>query len=399
MNIARKSLQGMIYYSPSKAYKGYTLFAPMGGGSGVWLVDMEGRFVHHWETDFDPACYGTLLPDGHLLYAGKLPDAPFQFGGMGGKIIEVDWDGKVVWEYEDAYMHHDFKRLPNGNTMVLRWVKTPDDIAAKVKGGVPGTELEGAMWADSFREVTPEGKVVWEWLGYEHLDPQADAICPLCGRAEWTHANTCFVLPDGNILTSFLKLNTIAIIDKTTGDFKWRWGPGQLAHQHDPNMLKNGNILVFDNGTHRPDSPIIPYGMINFSRVVEVDPKTNEVVWEFRDEQLLSFHACFISGAQRLPNANTLICEGPLGRFFEVTAEKELVWEYVSPFYFTMKPVLGWSNAVFRAYRYSPDYPGLKGRTLDPERVTLTMKARPAEIVDAEAKRAAINQRLAGLGY
>ena len=143
MNIARRSLQGLTYYSPSKAYNGYTLFTPLGGGSGVWLINMEGRFVHHWEMDFDPACYGTLLPDGHLLYAAKLPDAPFEFGGMGGKLIEMDWDGNVVWEYKDAYMHHDFKRLPNGNTMVLRWVKTPDDIAARVKGGVPGTELEG----------------------------------------------------------------------------------------------------------------------------------------------------------------------------------------------------------------------------------------------------------------
>ena len=255
------------------------------------------------------------------------------------------------------------------------------------------------MWADGFREVTPEGEVVWEWLGYEHLNPEADAICPLCGRAEWTHVNTCFVLPDGNILTSFLKLNTIAIIDKATGNFKWRWGPGQLGHQHDPNMLDNGNILVFDNGTHRPDSSIIPYGMINFSRVVEVNPESNEVVWEFRDEQLLYFHACFISGAQRLPNGNTLICEGPLGRFFEVTPDKELVWEYVSPFYSKTLEVMGWNNAVFRAYRYSPDYPGFKGRTLDSERVTLTMKARPAEILDAKAKRDVINQRLSGLGY
>jgi hypothetical protein len=366
------------------------------GGSVVWLIDMEGRFVHHWEMPLEPALYGRLLPNGHLLYAGQLPDAPFpEFGGMGGKLMEVDWDGKAVWEYEDRYMHHDFHRLPNGNTMVLRWVATPDDIMSKVQGGVPGTERDGVMWADAFREITPEGKVVWEWLGYEHLDPETDAICPLCFRSEWTHANTCFVLPDGNLLTSFLTLNTIAIIDKVTGDFKWRWGPEELAHPHDPNILENGNILVFDNGSHRPSSPSIPYGMIGFSRVAEVDPTTNRIVWEFKDESPLHFNASFVSGCQRLPNGNTLICEGPTGRFFEVTADKELVWEYINPFYFQAKKpsVLGWNNAVFRAYRYGPDYPGLRGKPLEPDRVELTLRKRPSE------KRKAVQERLRRLGY
>jgi len=395
MSITRTSLQSVTCYVPSKAFNGYTLFAPT-KGSGVWLIDMRGRFVHHWDMGLEPALYGELLPNGHLLYAGKLPDAPFpEFGGMGGKLIEVDWNGNTIWEYEDRYMHHDFCRLPNGNTMVLRWVATPDDITARVKGGVLGTEREGGMWADSFREITPEGKVVWEWLGYEYLDPEADAICPLCSRAEWTHANSCFVLPDGNVLTALLTLNEIVIIDKASGDFKWRWGKAELAHPHDPNMLENGNILVFDNGSHRPSSPSIPYGMIGFSRVLEVDPKSDKIVWEFRDESPLHFYGSYISGCQRLPNGNTLICEGTTGRFFEVTPDKELVWEYVSPLYFETKApsVLGWNNTVFRAYRYAPDYPGLKGRTLDPNKFELTLRKKPADEKQALAK------RLSNLGY
>ncbi|GAJ01593.1 unnamed protein product [marine sediment metagenome] len=233
------SSQLVSCYVPSKAYNGYTLFAAISGG-GVWLVDMQGRFVHHWETAHPPGHHGVLLPNGILLYAGTPPDGPVEFGGRGGELLELDWDGNVIWKYEDPFMHHDFYRMPNGNTMTLRWVPTPDDIAARVKGGVPGTEREGGMWSDAFREITPEGKVVWEWLGYEHLDPEADAICPLCHRAEWTHANTCFVLPDGNILTSFIRQDTIAIIDKSTGGIKWRWGPGELAHPHDPICWRTG---------------------------------------------------------------------------------------------------------------------------------------------------------------
>jgi hypothetical protein len=95
----------------------------------------------------------------------------------------------------------------------------------------------------------------------------------------------------------------------------------------------------------------------------------------------VNFNSSFISGCQRLPNGNTLICNGSVGRFFEVTREKERVWEYVSPFYFKFTPpsVLDWNNTVFRCHRYAPDYPGLKGKTLDPERVELTLrkKAQP----------------------
>lgn len=373
-------------YVPSKTYNGYTLFAPK-QGPGVWLIDMEGNFVHHWEVEHDPGDHGVLLPNGNLLYAGRLPDNPLpEFGGRGGELLEIDWDGNVVWKYEDPYMHHDFQRLPNGNTMILRWVETPGGIAAKVKGGVPGTERQGVMWADSYQEITSEGKVVWEWLGYEHLDPEEDAICPLCRRAEWTHTNSCFVLPGGDILTSFHRLNTIAIIDRTTGRFRWRWGPGELGHQHNPTMLDNANILVFDNGTHRPGK------LVGLSRVLEVNLE-GQVIWEFEEELALKYYSSFISGSQRLPNGNTLICEGPLGRFIEVTPEKEVVWEYISPFYVKKNPAWGLANLVFRAHRYGPDYPGLKGKDLDPDRYKLVLREKPRE----EEK--AVQKRIAELGY
>lgn len=357
---------------PSQVYKGFTLFAPM-SGSGVWLIDMMGQIVHHWEVEHKPAAHGVLLPNGNLLYAGKRMDSPLQIGGSGGELLELDWNSNVIWKYEDPYMHHDFQRLPNGNTIVLRWVQTPEGIATKVKGGVTGTEKEGTIWSDSFREITPDGQIVWEWLAYEHLNPEDDTICPLCPRAEWTHTNTCNVSPDGNILTSFLTLNTIAIIDKKSGDITWRWGPGELAHQHNPSMLDNGNILVFDNGSHRPASPLVPGGMVSFSRVLEIDPQSKQIMWEYVDESRLHFFSSFIAGCQRLPNGNTLICEGTTGRFFEVTATKEVVWEFVNPIY-SMDPIIHRNNAVFQAHRYGTDYPGLKGKNLDPERVELILR-------------------------
>lgn len=376
----------VISYVPAKAYDGYTLFAPAGGHS-VWLMDMQGRFVHQWSMPYTPGLDAVLLTNGNLLYAARVPERPLpEFGGGCGKLLEVDWEGKTKWEYEDLFLHHSFYRQENGNTMTLRWVAVPDNIAARVKGGLPGTEREGVMWTDSFREITPEGKVAWEWLAYEHLAPEIDTICPLDRREEWTHGNSCFVLPDGNVLTTFLSLDTVAIIDKKTGDFKWRWGFGELAHPHDPTLLDNGNILVFDNGFHRRG------GQQSYSRVLEVNPKTSESEWEYKSNPTNSFFASFQSGAQRLPNGNTLICESPSGRVFEVTSEKELVWEFINPFYYHY-PIVGYSNIMFRAYRYAPDYAGLKGKTLDPDSVELTLREQP------HVKQKAFQERLKRLGY
>jgi hypothetical protein len=88
-----------------------------------------------------------------------------------------------------------------------------------------------------------------------------------------------------------------------------------------------------------------------FSRVIEVELANKQIVWKYQENRECEFFSPRISNAQRLPNGNTLVCEGDFGRFFEVTSEGELVWEYVNP-YFGEGPN-GLNNRVFRAYRYS----------------------------------------------
>jgi len=363
-----KKQYGVTYYNPMKAYNGYTLFTPM-GCTNAWLIDMQGRFVHNWTLPNIPANDGRLLPNGHFIYSCRIKWDPAEMkkrgipelSGYGGLIREVDWDNNLIWEYKDPFMHHDFYRMKNGNTMVIKFVEVPREVMVKVKGGIPGTEDNGKMWCDALNEVTPEGKVVWEWLSYEHLDPVEDSICPLCPRKEWTHGNACSVLPNGDILVSFRNINTVCIIDKKTGNIKWRWGHGlgELAHQHDANMLPNGNILIFDNGAHRAITEV------NLSMVIEVNPKTRKIEWEYRGKPVTDFYSSVCSGARRLPNGNTLICSATQGRFFEITDKGEIVWEYINPFYGEKE--FGITNMVFRAYRYGPDYEGLKGKILDPK--------------------------------
>jgi Arylsulfotransferase (ASST) len=395
------SIQLVTKYNPSKAYHGYTLFGPMGSNT-VYLVDMEGRFVHCWETPHNLSLHGKLLKNGNLLVGQRIPDGPIiDMPGSGGELIEIDWDGKIVWKYEDLYINsHDWDRMENGNTLIAHWMPMPKEIADRVKGGIPGSEREGVMWGDSFQEITPDGKIIWEWAAFEHMDFKTDILCPLCDREGCIYVNSLVALPDGNILTLFRLINTVAIIDKTTGNLKWKWGDEELGHPHNPTLLDNGNILVFDNSFHRKMHGLaLPY----YSRVLEVNPNTKKIEWEYKDKYPFNFYSPIISGTQRLPNGNTLICEGTKGRIFEVTREKETVWEFVSPFYYPYRgsDAFGINNFVFRAYRYGPDYEGLKGRKLDPERFEwgLQEKGKAPGEIHRTSEEDVIKHRLKRLGY
>ena len=351
---------GLTMYDPQQACQGYTLYTPM-TGSATYLIDMQGAIAHRWVLPGQAGTYGYLLNNGNLLVNVRSGEEPLSFGGRGARVVELDWDGTIVWEYADAYLHHDFCRMPNGDTMVLGWERVPDVIAAQVQGGLPGTEHEQGIWCDYFRQVTMDQQVVWEWHGYQHLDVNTEIIAPLYQRHEWTHANTCEVLPDGNVLTSFRTINMIGIIDRQSDAFTWKWGHGELGGQHDPNPLPNGHILLFDNGWHSRRGAPFPT-----SRVLEVDPQTDEIVWCYETKPGWAFFSSFISGAQRLDNGNTLICEGMRGRIFEVTPSGEIVWQFVNPFY-GYSERFGNVNIVFRAYRYSAEFAGFQNKTMEPQ--------------------------------
>ena len=359
---------GLIHHDPAQASEGHTLFS-MSGGQDAYLIDMEGRVCHRWHLD-EGISYGFLLDNGNLLMR-TMSSADQRFGGRSdaaegvvpqGKqnaILELDWDGNVVWEYRNPMVHHDFVRLANGNTLAVVFEEMPDEVASRVRGG--RDDGAATMLGDGVVEVTPAGEVVSRWRAWEALDPERDAICPLEGRGQWTHQNSLNLTASGDLLVSFRQIDTIGIVDRASGRFTWKWGPGEISHQHNPTWLENGRVLLFDNGPHR--------GGPTFSRVLEVDPASNEIAWEYRGSPPISFYSYHISGAERLPNLNTLICEGAPGRLFEVTPQGEIVWEYVNPHLApgTVGDV-GPSrslNSTFRAHRYGAGHPALAGRDLE----------------------------------
>jgi hypothetical protein len=139
-----------------------------------------------------------------------------------------------------------------------------------------------------------------------------------------------------------------------------------LYFQHDAQWIEpgcpgEGNILIFNNGLSRPDGryssveeiipPVDSTGNYSSTPGAPYGPKNP--IWIYTADNPTDFYASVMSGNQRFPNGNTLICDGPSGTFFEVTPDNEIVWEYINPF---PNPTM---NRVFKARRYSPEYPGI----------------------------------------
>jgi hypothetical protein len=341
---------GLRGYDPARAFTGFTLFSPLPTTSKmVYLIDVLGNVVHTWNMPYPPGQSGYLTERGTLFYNGQIPNdshvgrAPY----MGGAALEMDWKGRILWEVNHPHHNHDGIRLRNGNVLLICQKPLPTDFVSQVRGGRAGTEYDqGKMDAPYLVEMTIKGEIVWEWRSWEHLDPERDAITAVQDdRDVWTVANSVSEMPDGNLILSFRDISTVIMINRQTGAIYWKLGAPPLAGQHAPHILPNGNVLLFDNGPHRLDHSF------PFSRVLEINPATKEIVWKYQEVRVSDFFSPRISNAQRLPNGNTFINEGWFGRFFEVTPDGSVVWEYVNPYFGPRQRLV--VNSVQRAYRYS----------------------------------------------
>lgn len=124
----------------------------------------------------------------------------------------------------------------------------------------------------------------------------------------------------GNLLLSSPTISTIFVVNVEKEKVVWTLS-GMFKSQHDPTLLDNGNLLLFDNYADRGES-----------RVIEIDLTKNTIIWEYRGNISDEFFTPTCGSNQRLPNGNILITESDNGRAFEITPNGEKVWEYISPF-------------------------------------------------------------------
>jgi outer membrane protein assembly factor BamB len=348
---------GVTHFDREKATPGYTLYS-RNMSTNVWLIDMEGNVVHEWETTGGTTNFNYLTPNGNLFVIERITEGPKVVSGKSGRMREYDWDGNVVWEHIDDHQHHDARRLENGHAVYIAWHEFSDEEAARVKGGRPGTEIDGKIYGEVIREVDAEGNVVWEFINNGPEFMEKYEIKGLAPREEYGHANTISPMANGDYLVSYRVFDLLVIVDRKTGKLVWEYQNHDLGGQHDCQELPNGNILVFANG-HNTES-----GTPNYSQIWEINRESKEIVWRYyQKKNPLNFYSPHISGCQRLSSGNTLICEGGKGCIFEVTPDGEVVWEYVNPFYGPHPAVEGQEiNWIFRARRYDPLSPEIGGR-------------------------------------
>jgi len=329
--------------------------------------------------------------------------------------------------------HHDIAPMPNGNFLVLLWdLHTEVELIENGRNPslVPNI---GNIWSEKIQEIKPIGtdsiEIVWEWNSWDHLvqdfDPTKanfgvvsehpelyDINFPVGSNSpDWMHMNSIDYNPElDQISINSRNFNEFYIIDHSTtteeaktdsggiygqgGNILFRWGnpaaykngtasDQKLYGQHDASWIDQGlngegNILLFNNNYTTPEG-------ITGSRVEEIvlkenndgfyelnsdgnfGPETN--TWNYPEEVSTLFHSRRISGAQRLSNGNTLICDGQTGTLLEVTQEDSIAWKYISPISFNGPLTQGnppSGSDVFKVRRYPYEYPAFEGKDLTP---------------------------------
>lgn len=195
--------------SDAGAFPGYSLVAPM-NSTTTYLIDMEGRVVHRWESDCTPALSAYLLANGHLLRPGASRGGSRGGPGAGGRIQQFSWEGELVWDFSfDAARyqpHHDICPLPNGNVLVIAW-DTKSSEEAIAAGRIPEA-VRGQFLADCILEVRPtgttSGEIVWEWHAWDHVIQEVDETRPNYGDVS-EHPERIDINFGTNVLASMIK--------------------------------------------------------------------------------------------------------------------------------------------------------------------------------------------------
>ncbi len=325
---------GVLLAQTARTAPGYNLYCSRDLRSAI-LLDMAGKVVRRWQFPIKGVDHCEVLGDGSVI--GLIQDR---------ELVKLDARSRVVWRYA-AEVHHAFWQTARGEIYVL----------ARRPRRFPALDPALEVYDDLVQVLSPEGIKLREfslleafWTSpYRFLLPttqQDPGAAPGHRRVlDLLHANQVQVLDGsqagqsplfaaGNLLVSLRNVSSLVILDPTGSQLLWLWGPGNLAYQHQPTLLPNGNLLVFDNG-------------VNESRVLELAPLIGRAVWSFAAGK--DFFSATRGSCQRLPNGNTLITESNKGYVFEVTPAGEKVWVWANPLILS-----GQKRAyVWRMERYS----------------------------------------------
>ncbi len=352
---------GTSLFVREQVQDGFILLAPYFSDNNfteegaVHLLSTAGEIAHTWKTKH-PVLVAYLQSSGSIFAAMTPPItlSDFPSGGSTGLIQEIDWNGTVLWEYADRQMTHDFEVMPDGKIAYIRWNKAPASFAARVRGGMEVATT--SVWTNELVVINREKKIEWTWRPEDHLNPSEFVLSPLVPRSDWAHINSIRYIDRNPVtqkpafLISVRHISKVMIVETETGDVVWMTPDDTLALQHDATFTPQNTVLIFDNGLFRNlAKPFL------FSGVGEVDPITNTLVWSWSGGKTpvekAQFNSHFMSGAERLPNGNTLIIASAANTLLEVTKKGDVVWKYSSDW----RDKEGRMRIIFKARKYSPE--------------------------------------------
>jgi hypothetical protein len=345
---------GVVRYDRQLAFEGLNLYSSWTLPE-AYLIDMCGNIVHKWAKKIESlnswAHHVELCEGGDVLVVA-----------VDLMLVRLDWDSNVKWK-KRMRVHHDACIDENQKIYVVAredalvfwyWIPVPilGDYVAVLS---PDGQLEKKIYIYDFvKERIPLCRIFRANIGI--LNPEnlmkmfyrkalKNYMLDHGSYSDIMHTNSIEVIDrdiegfcrKGDWLISLRQLDLIGIVDPEKKRFVWSWGPGELDMQHQPTLLKNGNILMFDNGYDK-----------GFSRVIELNPSTRKIVWEYKSDPPQDFYSERRGGSQRLPNGNTLIAESDKGHVFEVTKNCKVVWDFYNP---DVKPEQKTRGTIYRMAR------------------------------------------------
>ena len=335
--------QNVTVYDVNLACDGLNLYNS-GHAAEAGIMDMNGNILHKWTYNFEdilrkkqknktdafwkkPPLWKEASTHWRRVYLYENGDILAVYDSL--CMIKLDKDSNLLGVSGAKGVHHHMQVIDNGNIYVL----------TKKLRMVPRVNKYEPIIEDYITILGPEGKVIEECSLLESFENSSYAyiLDKMRSQGELFHTNTLHVFDGslshisplykkGNVLICVLFLNAIAVVDLEKNQVVWALEGhenGLWNGMHEPVLLKNGNILIFDNDWGKEVN--------GKSKVIEFNPFTKEIVWQYRGDEEHPFYSRTCGTNQRLPNGNTLITESDNGRAFEVTRDGKIVWEYVSP--------------------------------------------------------------------
>ena len=331
-------------HAPDRAARGYNLY--VGGlrpsprpSREIRLMDMEGAVVHTWRPRLSPRMTVTNWRRVELLEGGDL-----LLIVENEELLRLDATGRTRWRYPGR-PHHDLDVARDGRIYVLT------KRARRIPGRAhPGPVLDDAVCVLGAGGDEQRCVSVWDSIARSRWSESLSALDHK--RGDLLHSNSLQVLeepgpglPDafapGRVLVTVRDLSALLVIDLEAGVATWMM-TGPWRYPHSATLLPRGSLLLFDNNPaaeeirsfvdpqHPAPDAVATAGDAG-SRVLEIDPADGAILWHHVGTSERPFYSFVLGHAQRLGNGNTLITESVAGRAFEVTAEGEVVWEFVSP--------------------------------------------------------------------